>query len=102
MSKLIRFVNHSFWHFFIHDVEVSRNDSNQFKNGGTHILSPMVITMLCTRKPNGEQGDEGSFGTSCMSSNQERSHLPPSNPRLDGGRSKLTLPSQYIFSDRPA
>ena len=27
---------------------------------------------------------------------------PPSNPRLDGGRSKLTLQSQYIFSDRPA
>ena len=54
MSKLIRFVNRSFWHFFIYDVEVSRNDSNQFKNGGTHILSPMVITMLCTRKPNGE------------------------------------------------
>lgn len=71
MSKLIGFVNHSFWHFFIHDVEVSRNDSNLFKNGSTHILSLMVITMLCTRKPNGEQGDEGSFGTSCMSSNQE-------------------------------
>ena len=102
MSKLIRFVNHSFWLFFIHDVEVSRNDSNQFKNGSTHILSPMVISMLCTRKPNGEQGDEGSCGTSSRSSNQERSYLPPSNPRLDGGGGKLTLPSQYIFSDRPA
>ena len=54
MSKLIRFVNHSFWLFFIHDVEVFRNDSNQFENGSTHILSPMVITMLCTRKPVGE------------------------------------------------
>lgn len=54
MSKLIRFVNHSFWLFFIHDVEVSRNDNNLFENGGTHILSLMVITMLCTRKPVGE------------------------------------------------
>ena len=34
----------------------------------------------------------------------ERVHCipPPSNPRLDGGRSKLTLQSQHIFSDRPA
>ncbi len=54
MSKLTRFINHSFWLFFIHDVEVSRKDSNLFKNGSTHILSPMVITMLCTRKPVGE------------------------------------------------
>lgn len=54
MSKLIRFLNHCFWLFFIHDVEVFRNDGNQFKNGSIHILSLMVITMLCTRKPIGE------------------------------------------------
>ena len=53
-------------------------------------------------KPIGEQGDEGSSGTSCMSSKQERYCAWPSSPRLDGGRSKLTLQSQYIFSDRPA
>ena len=49
-----------------------------------------------------EQGDVGSFSTSCVSSNQRIGCSSPSNQRLDGGRSKLTLQGQYIFSDRPA
>ena len=49
-----------------------------------------------------EQGNVGSFCTSCMSSNQRIGCSWPSNPRLDGERSKLTLQGHYIFSDRPA
>lgn len=45
MSKSIRFVNHSFKHFFIHDAEDSCDGSYQFKDG-THILSVMVISRL--------------------------------------------------------
>ena len=33
MSPFIRFVRHSFKHFFIHDVEYPCDDSNQFKDG---------------------------------------------------------------------
>lgn len=32
MSRLIRFVNHSFKHFFIHGVEDFCDGSNQFKD----------------------------------------------------------------------
>ena len=45
MSKSIRFVNRSFKHFFIHDVEDSCDGSYQFKDG-SHILSVMVISRL--------------------------------------------------------
>lgn len=45
MSKSIRFVNRSFKHFFIHDVEDSCDGSYQFKDG-PHILSLMDILRL--------------------------------------------------------
>ena len=45
MSKSIRFVNRSFMHFFIHDVEDSCDGSYQFKDG-SNILSVMVISRL--------------------------------------------------------
>lgn len=45
MSKSIRFVNRSFKHFFIHDVEDSCDGSYQFKDG-PHILSLMEILRL--------------------------------------------------------
>lgn len=45
MSKSIRFVNRSFKHFFIYDVEDSCDGSYQFKDG-PHILSVMVISRL--------------------------------------------------------
>ena len=45
MSKSIRFVNRSFKHFFIHDVEDSCDGSFQFKDG-PHILSLMEILRL--------------------------------------------------------
>ena len=53
-------------------------------------------------KPIGEQGDVGFFGTSCVSSHQERSCLWPSNPRLDGGWSLLTWQSNiYSLTVQP-
>ena len=102
MSRLIRFVNHSFKHFLIHGVEDFCDGSNQFKDDSLYPFGWWWLRYCVQGKSIGEQGDEGFSGTSCMSSNQERYCAWPSNPRLDGGRSKLTLQSQYIFSDRPA
>lgn len=46
MSPFIRFVSHSFKHFFIRDAEDSCDDSNQSRDGSHHILSLMVISRL--------------------------------------------------------
>ena len=53
-------------------------------------------------KPIDEQGDEGFFGTSSRSSNQERGYPPPSNPRLDGGRIYTAMQKYPSFIHRPA
>ena len=52
--------------------------------------------------PIGEQGDEGFFGTSSRSSNQERSCPSPSNPRLDGQRIYTAMQKYPSFIHRPA
>lgn len=44
MSSLIRFVSHSFKHFFICDAEDSCDGSNLSRDGSHHILSLMVIS----------------------------------------------------------
>ncbi len=44
MSQFIRFVSHSFKHFFIHDAEDSCDGSNQSRDGSHHILSLMAIS----------------------------------------------------------
>ena len=46
---------------------------------------PAAARKLEIRSTDGEQQEEGFFGTSCMSPNQRRSCPSPSNPRLDGG-----------------
>ena len=48
-------------------------------------LSVDVNIVIVQWEPIDEREDEGSFGTSCMPSNRERSYPSPSNPRLDGG-----------------
>ena len=53
-------------------------------------------------KPIDEQGDEGFFGTSSRSSNQEKSYPPPSNPRLDGQRIYTAMQKYPSFIHRPA
>ena len=102
MNQPIKFFNSSFKHFSVHDVDDSCDDSNQFKDGSSYPFIDDNIKASVQGKPIGEQGDEGFLDIPSTFPNQERSYPPPSNPRLDGGRSKLTLPSQYIFSDRPA
>ena len=44
MSQFIRFVSHSFKHFFIRDAEDSCDGSNQSRDGSHHILLLMVIS----------------------------------------------------------
>ena len=44
MSPFIRFVCHSFKHFFIRDAEDSCDGNNQSMDGSHHILSLMVIS----------------------------------------------------------
>lgn len=44
MSQFIRFVSHSFKHFFIHDAEKSCDGSNQSWDGSHHILLLMAIS----------------------------------------------------------
>ena len=102
MSQPIKFFNSSLKHFSIHDVEGSCDGSNQFKDGSPYPFADDNIKASVQGKPIGEQGEEGFLGTSSIFPNQERSYPLPSNPRLDGRRSKLTLPMKYIFSDRPA
>ena len=46
MSPFIRFVSHSFKHFFISDAEDSCDGNNQSRDGSHHILSLMVISRL--------------------------------------------------------
>ena len=46
MSQFIRFVSHSFKHFFIHDAEDSCDGSDLSRGGSPHILSLMVISRL--------------------------------------------------------
>ena len=46
MSPFIRFVSHSFKHFFIRDAEDSCDGNNQSMDGSHHILSLMVISRL--------------------------------------------------------
>ena len=46
MSQFIRFVSHSFKHFFIRDAEDSCDGSNQSRDGSHHILSLMAISRL--------------------------------------------------------
>ena len=46
MSQLIRFVSHSFKHFFIRDAEKSCDGNKQSRDGSHHILSLMVISRL--------------------------------------------------------
>ena len=102
MGQSIKFFYHSFKHFSVHDVDDSCDDSNQFKDGSPYPFIDDNIKASVQGKSIGEQGDEGFLGTSSTFPNQEKSYPSPSNPRLDGGRSKLTLPMKYIFSDRPA
>ena len=44
MSQLIRFVSHSFKHFFIHDAEDSCDGNNQSRDGSHHILLLMAMS----------------------------------------------------------
>lgn len=44
MSSLIRFVSHSFKHFFIHDAEKSWDGSDQSWDGSHHILLLMAMS----------------------------------------------------------
>lgn len=44
MSQFIRFVSHSFKHFFIHDAEKSCDGNNQSRDGSHHILLLMAIS----------------------------------------------------------
>lgn len=44
MSHFIRFVSHSFKHFFIRDAEDSCDGSKQSRDGSHHILSLMAIS----------------------------------------------------------
>lgn len=44
MSPFIRFVSHSFKHFFIRDAEDSCDDSNQSMDGSHHIPLLMAIS----------------------------------------------------------
>lgn len=44
MSPFIRFVSHSFKHFFIHDAEDSWDGNNQSRDGSHHILLLMAIS----------------------------------------------------------
>ena len=46
MSPFIRFVSHSFKHFFIHYAEKSCDSNNLSWDGSHHILSLMVISRL--------------------------------------------------------
>lgn len=46
---------------------------------------PAAARKLELRSTDGEQQEEGFFGTTCMSPNQRRSCPSPSSPRLDGG-----------------
>ena len=72
MSLHIRFANHSFRHFFIRDIEGHRDGSYLFRDCSPYPFAdgdPEAVQ----GKPIGEQGDEGFFGTSCVSSHQERS-----------------------------
>ena len=102
MSQPIKFFNCSFKHLSVHDVDDSCDDSNQFKDGSPYPFIDDNIKASVQGKPIGEQGDEGFLDIPSTFPNQEKSYPSPSNPRLDGGRSKLTLPMKYIFSDRPA
>lgn len=44
MSQFIRFVSHSFKHFFIRDAEDSWDGSNRSWDGSHHILLLMAIS----------------------------------------------------------
>lgn len=44
MSQLIRFISHSFKHFFIRDAEDSWDGNNQSWDGSHHILLLMAIS----------------------------------------------------------
>ena len=44
MSHFIRFVSHSFKHFFIRDAEGSCDGNNQSMDGSHHILLLMAIS----------------------------------------------------------
>ncbi len=44
MSQFIRFVSHSFKHFFIRDAEKSWDGSNRSWDGSHHILLLMAIS----------------------------------------------------------
>ena len=44
MSPFIRFVSHSFKHFFIRDAEDSCDGNNQSRDGSPHILLLMAIS----------------------------------------------------------
>ena len=83
------------------DVEGPWDGSNQFRDAFPCPFADDNFEAV-QGKLIDEQGNVGSFCTPCMSSNQRIGCSWPSNPRLDGGRSKLTLQGQYIFSDRPA
>ena len=44
MSQFIRFVSHSFKHFFIHDAEDSWDGSDRSRDGLHHILLLMAMS----------------------------------------------------------
>ena len=71
MSLLIRFANHSFRHFFISDVEDHRDGSYLSRDSSTYPFAGCDFE--AAGKPIGVQGDEGFFGTSCVSLHLGRS-----------------------------
>ena len=68
MSQPTRFVNHGLKHFFPRDVADSWDGSNQFRDAFPYPFADDNFEAV-QGKLIDEQGDVGSFSTSCMYSN---------------------------------